>query len=76
MNSFIVVKASELKLQETIRQTQEIQMHAYELFKLIDSVLKSKDHTGSKVSEIKRKLLETLTVFSDAYRDSFLEKYI
>ncbi|XP_045804577.1 kinetochore protein NDC80 homolog [Trifolium pratense] len=71
-----VLKTSELKLQETMRQTEEeIQVHAHELFKLIDSVSKYKEHIGSKVSEIKRELSETVTAVSDIYRDSFPEKY-
>lgn len=71
-----VLKASELKLQETIRQTEEeIQMHAGELFKLIDAVSKYKEHVGSKVSEIRSGLSETVTEVSNIYRDSFPEKY-
>jgi kinetochore protein NDC80 len=59
-----------------VRQTEEeIQVHAHELFKLIDSVSKYKEHVGSKVSEIKRELSETVTAVSDIYRDSFPEKY-
>jgi chorismate mutase len=67
-----------LKLQETIRETEEeIQVHAYERFKLIDSVSKYKEYTGSIVSEIKRKQLsETIIAVSDAYRDSFPEVLI
>jgi kinetochore protein NDC80 len=42
---------------------------------LIDSVSKYKEHVGSKVSEIKRELSETVTAVSDIYRDSFPEKY-
>jgi kinetochore protein NDC80 len=60
-----------------VRQTEEeIQVHAQELFKLIDSVSKYKEHVGSKVSKIKRELLETVTAVSVIYRDSFPEKYI
>lgn len=71
-----VLKASELKLQETIRQThEEIQMHAGKLFKLIDAVSKYKEHVGSKVSEIRSGLSETVTEVSNIYRDSFPEKY-
>jgi hypothetical protein len=33
-------------------------------------------HVGSKVSKIKRELLETVTAVSVIYRDSFPEKYI
>lgn len=65
-----------MKLQETIRQTdEEIQMHAGELFRLIDAVSKYKEHVGSKVSEVRRELSETVTEVSNIYRDSFPEKY-
>ncbi|KAJ8754830.1 hypothetical protein K2173_015342 [Erythroxylum novogranatense] len=50
----IVEDDSELKLQEAIKQSEEeIQMQAQELFKLVDSVLKYKEHVESKIVEIK-----------------------
>jgi len=59
-----------------MRQSEEkIQMHAGKLFRLIDAVSKYKEHVGSKVSEVRRELLETVTEVSNIYRDSFPEKY-
>ncbi|KAK7328238.1 hypothetical protein VNO77_22340 [Canavalia gladiata] len=67
-----VLKTSELKLQEAIKQSEEeIQMRARELFQLIDSVSKYKEHVGSKISEMRRDLSETVAFVSDAYRGSF-----
>ncbi|KAJ8754952.1 hypothetical protein K2173_015464 [Erythroxylum novogranatense] len=55
--SYISVKDSELKLQEAIKQgEEEIQMQAQELFKLVDSVSKYKEHVESKIVEIKSRL--------------------
>ncbi|KAK7246825.1 hypothetical protein RIF29_41695 [Crotalaria pallida] len=66
-----VLKASELKLQEAMKQSEEdIQMHARELFKLVDSVSKYKEHVSSKISEMNRALSETATAVSDAYKGS------
>ncbi|XP_027338721.1 kinetochore protein NDC80 homolog [Abrus precatorius] len=67
-----VLKTSELKLQETIIQSEEeIQVRARELFQLIDSVSKYKEHVGSKISEMRRDLSETAAAVADAYRGSF-----
>ncbi|RDX78339.1 Kinetochore protein NDC80-like protein, partial [Mucuna pruriens] len=67
-----VLKTSELKLQEAIKQSEdEIQMRASELFQLVDSVSKYKEHVGSKISEMRRDLSETASAVSDAYRGSF-----
>ncbi|KAJ1419942.1 putative kinetochore protein NDC80-like protein [Sesbania bispinosa] len=71
-----VLQASELKLQEAIKQSEEeIQMHARELFKLVDSVSKYKEHVGSKISDMKRDLSETATAVSDVYRGSFSAQF-
>ncbi|CAK8531198.1 unnamed protein product [Lathyrus sativus] len=71
-----ILKASELKLEETMRQCEEeIQMHGRELFNVIDSVTKYKEQLGSKVSKIKRELLETVTEVAEIYRKAFPEKY-
>lgn len=67
-----VLKISKLKLQEAIKETEEeIQMCASELFRLVDSVSKYKEHVGSKISEMRRNLSETAAAVSDAYRGSF-----
>ncbi|CAK8531207.1 unnamed protein product [Lathyrus sativus] len=74
--SAAILKASELKLEETMRQCEEeIQMHGRELFNVIDSVTKYKEQLGSKVSKIKRELLETVTEVAEIYRKAFPEKY-
>ncbi|CAL0309545.1 unnamed protein product [Lupinus luteus] len=71
-----VLKASELKLQEAIKQSEEeIQMRAQELFKLVDSVSKYKEHVSSKISEMNKTLLETATAVSDAYKGSFAAQF-
>lgn len=54
---------------------EEIQMHGRELFNVIDSVTKYKEQLGSKVSKIKRELLETVTEVAEIYRKAFPEKY-
>ncbi|TKY71311.1 Kinetochore protein NDC80-like [Spatholobus suberectus] len=67
-----VLKTSELKLQEAIKQTEEeIQMRASELFQLVDSVSKFKEHVSSKFSEMRRDLSETAAAVADAYKGSF-----
>ncbi|KAK7388056.1 hypothetical protein VNO78_22859 [Psophocarpus tetragonolobus] len=64
-----VLRTSELKLQEAIKQSEEeIQMRARNLFQLVDSVSKFKEHVGSKISEMSKTLSETATAVSDAYR--------
>ncbi|CAI8590457.1 unnamed protein product [Vicia faba] len=74
--SFDILKASELKLEETNRQCEEeVQMHGLELYKVIDSVTKYKEQLGSKVSKIKRELLKTVTEVANIYREAFPEKY-
>ncbi|XP_061337167.1 kinetochore protein NDC80 homolog [Gastrolobium bilobum] len=71
-----VLKASELKLQETIKQSEEeIQMHAHKLLKAVDSISKYKVHVASKISEMKRDLSETATAVSEAYRGSLPSQF-
>ncbi|XP_020220149.1 kinetochore protein NDC80 homolog [Cajanus cajan] len=66
-----VLKTSELKLQEAIKQSEEeIQTRASELFQLVDSVSKYKEHVGSKISKMRRDLSETASAVSDAYKGS------
>lgn len=70
------VKATELKMQEAIKQSEEeIQMRARELFKLVDSVSKYKEHVGSKISEMKKDLSETAGAVSEAYKGSFPSQF-
>ncbi|KAI4296275.1 hypothetical protein L6164_036247 [Bauhinia variegata] len=67
-----VLKASQLKLQEAIKQSEEeTQMCARELFMLVDSVSKYKEYMGSKIAEMRSDLSETAVVVSDAYKGSF-----
>ncbi|QCD76490.1 kinetochore protein NDC80 homolog [Vigna unguiculata] len=62
-----VLKTSQLKLQKAIKQSEEeIQVRAGELFKLVDSVSKFKEHVGSKISEMRRDLSETAAAVSIA----------
>ncbi|GLT41941.1 hypothetical protein SLA2020_159670 [Shorea laevis] len=66
-----VLKASELKLQEAIKESEEeIQMHACKLFALVDSVSKYKEYMESKISEMRTKVSETAIAVSDAYKCS------
>ncbi|MED6157428.1 hypothetical protein PIB30_023000 [Stylosanthes scabra] len=67
-----VLKAAKLNLQEAIKQSEdEIQMHARELLKLVDSVSKYKEYISSKISEMNRDLSETANTVSEAYKGSF-----
>ncbi|KAG6651963.1 kinetochore protein NDC80 homolog [Carya illinoinensis] len=66
-----VLKNSELRLQDAIRQSEEdIQRHAYELFRLVDSVSRYKEYVESKISEMKSNLAEAAVTISDAYKGS------
>ncbi|GMI74413.1 hypothetical protein like AT3G54630 [Hibiscus trionum] len=66
-----IQKASQLRLQEAIQQTEEeIQMHARQLFMVVDSVSKYKEHVESKISEMRVSLSETAAVVSEAYKGS------
>ncbi|KAE8706631.1 hypothetical protein F3Y22_tig00110391pilonHSYRG00126 [Hibiscus syriacus] len=70
-----IQKASQLRLQETIQQTEEeIQMHARQLFMVVDSVSKYKEHVESKISEMRISLSETAVVVSEAYKGSLSEQ--
>lgn len=65
------LKAAELKLQEETRQSeQEIQVCAYELFALIDSISRYKEHMETKISEMKKDLSETAEFISTAYKNT------
>lgn len=58
-------------MQDAIRQSEEdIQMHAYELFRLVDSVSRYKEYVESKISEMKSNLAEAAVTISDAYKGS------
>ncbi|XVF68097.1 hypothetical protein PTKIN_Ptkin10aG0175900 [Pterospermum kingtungense] len=66
-----ILKASQLRLQEAIHQNEEeIQTHARELFMVVDSVSKYKEHVESKISEMRISLSETAAAISDAYKGS------
>lgn len=45
-------------------------MHAYELFRLVDSVSRYKEYVESKISEMKSNLAEVAVTISDAYKGS------
>lgn len=65
------MKTSKLKLQEAIKQNEEeIQICAWELYALVDSVSKYKEHMASKISEMKSNLSETAGAVSDSYKGS------
>ncbi|GAB4842234.1 hypothetical protein Ancab_012200 [Ancistrocladus abbreviatus] len=65
------LKAAELKSRETMKQSEEeIQMCAYELFVLIDSVSKYKENMESKISEAKKDLIDIVKFISDAYKST------
>ncbi|KAJ8754955.1 hypothetical protein K2173_015467 [Erythroxylum novogranatense] len=71
-----VMKDSELKLQEAIKQSEEeIQVQARELFVLVDSVSKYKEHVESKIVEIKSQLSETVVAVSDAHKSSLTAQF-
>ncbi|WJZ84534.1 hypothetical protein VitviT2T_004134 [Vitis vinifera] len=66
-----VLETSKLKLQEAIKQNEEeIQICAWELYALVDSVSKYKEHMASKISEMKSNLSETAGAVSDSYKGS------
>lgn len=66
-----VLKASELKLQEAIRQCEEeIQIRALDLFALVDSVSKYKERMESKISKMNKGISETALTVSEAYKNS------
>lgn len=66
-----VLKASESKLQEAIRQSEEeIQIRALDLFALVDSVSKYKERMESKISKMNKGISETALTVSEAYKNS------
>ncbi|EXB97290.1 hypothetical protein L484_024151 [Morus notabilis] len=70
-----IKKASELKLQEAIKQNEtEIQLCAQQFIALVDSVSKYKEYVQSKLMEMKNDLSETVTAVSDAYKGSWQPK--
>lgn len=66
-----VLKASESKLQEAVRQSdEEIQIRALDLFALVDSVSKYKERMESKISKMNKGISETALTVSEAYKNS------
>ncbi|KAK4339960.1 hypothetical protein RND71_041422 [Anisodus tanguticus] len=60
------LKASKVKLQETIAQTEEdVQLCARELFAIVDSVSKYKEYITSKIAMMKNDLAETAGTIAD-----------
>ncbi|KAJ9687324.1 hypothetical protein PVL29_015993 [Vitis rotundifolia] len=71
-----VLETSKLKLQEAIKQNEEeIQICAWELYALVDSVSKYKEHMASKISEMKSNLSETAGAVSDSYKGSLSAQF-
>ncbi|KAG6711197.1 hypothetical protein I3842_05G041300 [Carya illinoinensis] len=71
-----VLKTSKLRLQEAISQSEEeIQIRAYDLFTLVDSVSRYKEHVESNISEMKTNLAEAAVAVSDAYKGSLPARF-
>ncbi|WKA00167.1 hypothetical protein VitviT2T_018552 [Vitis vinifera] len=71
-----VLEMSKLKLQEAIKQNEdEIQICAWELYALVDSVSKYKERMVSKISEMKSNLSETAGAVSDSYKGSLSAQF-
>ncbi|KAH9618422.1 hypothetical protein KSS87_001752 [Heliosperma pusillum] len=65
------LRAAEQKLQEETRVSEEeIQLCAYELFALIDTVSRYKEHVEKKISEMRKELSETTEFISSAYKNT------
>ncbi|KAL9233720.1 hypothetical protein vseg_008678 [Gypsophila vaccaria] len=65
------LKAAELKLQEETRQSEEeTQLCAYELFALIDSVSRYKEHVEKNILDMRNDLSETTEFISNAYKNT------
>ncbi|RVW66674.1 hypothetical protein CK203_065218 [Vitis vinifera] len=63
-------------LEEAIKQNEEeIQICAWELYALVDSVSKYKEHMASKISEMKSNLSETAGAVSDSYKGSLSAQF-
>ncbi|WCJ43371.1 hypothetical protein M5689_024114 [Euphorbia peplus] len=66
-----MLQTSEEKLQEAIEQSEEeIQMHARQLFAVVDAVSKYKEHMESKIAVVKSKLAATVEDISALYKNS------
>ncbi|GMH01277.1 hypothetical protein Nepgr_003116 [Nepenthes gracilis] len=71
------LKDAELKLQERTKQSEEeIQMSAYELWALIDSVSRYKEQMESKISEMKSNLSETAGFIFNAYKNALPAQFV
>ncbi|CAL2236257.1 unnamed protein product [Prunus armeniaca] len=71
-----ILKTSKLKLQETIKQTEEeTKKCAYELMTVIDSVSKHKEYVQSKILEMRRDVSETAVAVSDAHKGSLQSQF-
>lgn len=71
-----ILKASELKLQEEIKQSEEeTQKCAFELMALLDSISKYKERTQSKLVQLKHDISETIAAVSDAYKGSLQTQF-
>ncbi|KAJ9687295.1 hypothetical protein PVL29_015970 [Vitis rotundifolia] len=71
-----VLETSKLKLQKAIKQNEEeIQICAWELYALVDSVSKYKERMASKILEMKSNLSETAGAVSDSYKGSLSAQF-
>lgn len=63
-------------LQEAISQSEEeIQIRAYDLFTLVDSVSRYKEHMESNISEMKTNIAEAAVAVADAYKGSLPARF-
>lgn len=67
----MLLKASNAKLQEIIKQTEEeIQLCARELFSVVDSVSKYKEYMASRTAIMKNDLIETSCSIANIHKGS------
>lgn len=65
------MKNAKAALQETtVRSEEKVQMCAYQLLALIDSVSKYKEFTASKISQMKDIVSETAAAIAQVHNDS------
>lgn len=76
MKYFLMLKASKLKLQEAIKESEtETQLCAGELIFLVDSVSKHKEYVQSKILEMKNDVSQTAAFISDVYKSSLQAQF-
>ncbi|KAL6184643.1 hypothetical protein ACLB2K_046043 [Fragaria x ananassa] len=71
-----ILKTSKLKLQEVTEQTEEeTQKCARELFSIIESVSRYKEHVQSKIAEVKSDVSDTAAMLSNTHKGSLQSQY-